>query len=100
MTVTEQFWLDLVADLGCIVCYNLGYEGSPANIHHIREGQGMGKRAGDGLTLPLCKLHHQDGGPGVALHADQPRFERLYGDELTLLNQVILLVAARLRERI
>lgn len=82
-------YLGAVASLGCIVCRNLGYGETPANVHHIRLGQGMAQRASDYLTIPLCHEHHQHGGPGVAIHAGQEQWEALYGTELELLAQTI-----------
>ena len=78
-----------VAALGCCVCRNLGYPDSPAQVHHIREGQGAGQRAADFLTIPLCPQHHLQGGEGIAFHAGQRQFEALYGSELDLLAQTI-----------
>ena len=44
-----------VADLGCILCKKLGFEGTPCEIHHIR-------RAGirnNSPVIGLCVLHHR-----------------------------------------
>lgn len=35
MTNDGKRWLSDVASLGCVVCRNLGYGASPAEIHHI-----------------------------------------------------------------
>lgn len=83
MTKHEKQWLNRVAELGCIIC------GNPAQIHHIREGQGMAQRASNYLVIPLCPDHHTDGGHGVAIHAGQRTFERMYGSELDLLAETI-----------
>lgn len=48
-----------VAELGCILCHHLGYGETPAEVHHIREGQGAAQRASDWLTVPLCPAHHR-----------------------------------------
>lgn len=48
-----------VAALGCILCRRLGYGWTQATVHHIRTGIGMGKRASDFDTIPLCPEHHQ-----------------------------------------
>lgn len=82
-------YLDAVADLGCVVCRNLGHGITPAEIHHLRAGQGMAQRASDALVIPLCPTHHRLGGHGVAIHADRKWFEQLYGPELRLLAQTI-----------
>lgn len=48
-----------VAALGCILCRHYGHYGTPAEVHHIREGQGASQRASDFLTVPLCPEHHR-----------------------------------------
>jgi hypothetical protein len=47
-----------VRALGCCIC-----SGS-ASAHHIRTGQGMGQKASDYETIPLCHYHHQ-GSEGI-----------------------------------
>jgi len=47
-----------VASLGCMACRLLGYGETPAQLHHVREGQGMAQRASDWLVIPLCVEHH------------------------------------------
>jgi hypothetical protein len=65
-----------VADLGCVLCAHLGTPGTPAQVHHIRDGQGAAQRASDWLTVPLCPEHHV-GASGVhGLGARE--FERRY----------------------
>lgn len=57
---------------------------TPAQVHHVREGQGMSQRASNFLTVPLCPEHHQGstGLHGLGTNA----FERTYGlSELDLL---------------
>lgn len=87
-TKAEREWLNKVASYGCIACKMDGYEDSQATIHHIRHGMGMGQRNNHFNVLPLCKLHHQDGGYGVALHAGQEAFEAKYGTETELLEKL------------
>lgn len=88
MTKAEKLHLSRVAGLGCIVCRNEYGQRTPAAIHHIRAGQGMSQRATNFEVIPLCSLHHQNGGHGVAIHAGQKTWESLYGTELELLAQV------------
>ena len=73
-----------VAGIGCILCRHLGYGQTPAEVHHIRDGQGAAQRANDTLTVPLCPEHHrgQSGLHGMGVKA----FERTYRlSELDLL---------------
>lgn len=48
-----------VAELGCALCSMLDMECTPAEVHHIRDGQGAAQRASDWLTVPLCPEHHR-----------------------------------------
>jgi hypothetical protein len=88
MNAADKSHLDRVANLGCIVCLNLGFIDSPAEIHHPRTGQGMSQRARHQDAIPLCPRHHRTGGFGVAIHAGQKTWEAKYGTELELLAQV------------
>ena len=84
-TRQEKEHMGRVAALGCIVCEDLGYYGSPATVHHIGN-QGM--RASHFDTIPLCPAHHQHGGFGVAVHAGRKTWESIYGTEQELLARV------------
>lgn len=48
-----------VAELGCSLCHQLYEAHTPAEVHHIRDGQGAAQRASDFLTVPLCPEHHR-----------------------------------------
>ncbi|ECG8601162.1 DUF968 domain-containing protein [Salmonella enterica subsp. salamae] len=89
MTKVDRIWLSRVAALGCIVCKNLGFGETPAEIHHVRTGQGAGQRADHRKTIPLCHQHHRVGGHGVAIHAGKKTWEQKYGSETELLIQVV-----------
>lgn len=47
-----------VADLGCIVCHENGYPGTPAVLHHPRAQVGGAQRESDWVVIPLCPEHH------------------------------------------
>lgn len=47
------------ASIGCILCRYLGYGETPAELHHLREGQGGAQRASNFLVVPLCPEHHR-----------------------------------------
>jgi hypothetical protein len=75
-----------VAELGCCICRRLGLGATPANVHHIRTGVGMGKRADDKDTIPLCHYHHQ--GAGGIHHLGRKAWEAHFGvTELQLLQE-------------
>lgn len=87
-TKAEREHLSKVAEIGCIVCLNENHGQSPAEIHHVRTGKGMGQRATNYEVIPLCPLHHRSGGYGVAFHAGSKVWQERYGSEESLLNQV------------
>lgn len=82
MLKEEKEYLDKLATLGCYCCRTEGIE-SPAMIHHIREGMGMGQRAPHiGGTIPLCYAHHQSGENGaLAFHRSPKEWRERYGSE-------------------
>jgi hypothetical protein len=86
-TKAEREHMGVVAGLACIVCRNLGFGESPAEVHHVRYLAGGGQRSGNLDTIPLCPLHHRLGGWGIAFHAGPEEFERRYGTEAELLKQ-------------
>ena len=88
MTPVRRY-MDRVARLGCVACRLDGFVGTPAQLHHPREGRGMGNRASDWLVIPLCHTHHQ-GADGI--HTRPRDFRARYGDELDLLAKVIELL--------
>lgn len=89
-TKAEKQWMSDVSALGCVVCRNLGFGESPAEIHHLKTGCGISQRSSDLYTIPLCPQHHRLGGDGVAFHANSKLWQKKYGDEITLLNQTII----------
>lgn len=88
-TKAEKIHLERVASLGCIVCKNLGYEDTPAEIHHCSKGTGLLVRAENFQVIPLFTFHHRDGGHGKAVHAGRQTWENNFGTETELLVQVM-----------
>lgn len=88
-TAVERAHMGRVAELGCVVCLNLGHSLTPAEVHHVRCFAGAGQRANDFQTIPLCPWHHRLGGSGVAFHAGPLSFERNHGSEEKLLAQTL-----------
>ena len=84
MKNADKRHLTKVAGLGCILCRSMGLGETPAEIHHVREGQGMSQRASNFLSVPLCPEHHRG---ATGLHGLGTRgFETRYRmDELALL---------------
>ena len=75
-----------VAALGCALCRHIGLGETPAEVHHVREGQGMAQRAQNWLAIPLCPTHHR-GTHGI--HGDRAAFKNARVDELDLLADTI-----------
>ena len=82
-TRTEKEYMDRVAQLTCAACGEHGVQ-----IHHIRNGT-MGKRSGNALVIPLCPECHTG---GFSIHMTPKEFQGLYGSELEMLNETILMV--------
>lgn len=87
-TKAESLHLGRVAALGCIVCSNEGYPGTPAIPHHLRHQVGAGRRSSHYHTIPLCPRHHLGHGYGVSFHDGKVAWEKRFGTELQLLEQV------------
>lgn len=80
--------LNRIADLGCILCRHLGTPGTPAEIHHLREGQGAAQRGSDWTAVPLCPEHHR-GASGVHGLGTKGFYARYKLDELSLLEMTL-----------
>ena len=77
---------DRVAALGCILCAEFGQPGIPAQLHHVREGQGASQRASDWLVVPLCPACHS--GP-QGIHGDKTMLRIAKWTEMDLLAETI-----------
>lgn len=88
-TAAEKRHMSRVAALGCGLCRVIGYGETPAEIHHVREGQGMAQRAENWLVIPLCPNHHR-GTHGI--HGDREAFKRARVDEMDILAETVRLL--------
>lgn len=95
-TPAEDKHLSRVASLGCIACKKLGRGYVPAEVHHIRAGQGLSQRASNFATIPLCEVHHRTGAD--AIHQSKVNFEAKFGTEKQLLRETIEALAAQKAE--
>lgn len=91
---SEELHLSRVADLGCVLCDHLGLGQTPAEIHHLRDGQGMAQRSSHFLTVPLCPEHHR-GSSGLHGLGEKGFYTRYRLDELDLLSMTIELLYNR-----
>ncbi|NSY52049.1 Ref family recombination enhancement nuclease [Agrobacterium tumefaciens] len=88
----DRLHLSRVSALGCIVVLPDSGERccSPAEIHHPRDGQGLGQRADHSQAIPLCFAHNSAQSPlayGHAIHKGTKSFEKIYGTEAELLER-------------
>jgi hypothetical protein len=74
--------------LGCIVCRIEKRVVTPPEIHHLRDGRGVGSAKNHDKTIPLCPIHHRIGRYGIAFHAGQQEWEKRHGRETWLLATV------------
>ena len=82
--------MDRVARLGCIICRKEGNEMSPAELHHIRDMTGMGKRASHFEVIPLCVAHHRVG--KESFHYSSKSFTAKWGSQRDLLAETLQLL--------
>ena len=62
VTKNEKNAFNKIAELGCILCATeLGFEGTPSELHHIRR---YGGKRSTSPVIPLCPEHHR-GNTGV-----------------------------------
>lgn len=81
-----------VRALPCIICSNKGRkQESKTEVHHFI-GKGLGLKASDLLTIPLCNFHHTGSytSPikGQAIHSGLKAFEDKFGTQEELLEKV------------
>lgn len=91
----EKEHLGKVAALGCNVCHHEGRFGVSAEVHHIRQGAGMG-----GVTAILkqsrfARCTTEQGNMGWRFMQGR-RWQELYGYERDLLKEVMGMIWTRL----
>ncbi len=74
-----------VRSLPCLICGTV-----PSEAHHIRQGVGMGQKAGDHEAINLCAWHHRTG--PMAFHAGPGVFQAIHGTERELLARTLELL--------
>lgn len=91
MNKADRKRMDALVEYGCIVCRNQHRGWCAPEIHHLKghRWSGMGKRASNQNTIPLCPIHHRHGGEGeVGYHQSPGEFEDRYGSQAELLEQI------------
>lgn len=89
-TKKEKQHMDKVARLGCIICRKEGNPLVAAELHHIREMTGMGRRASHLEVIPLCPRHHRIG--KESFHYSSRNFSKKWGSQRDLLNETLQLL--------
>ena len=92
MSAWGRRWMGLVARVDCVLCTRMGVSGSPAQVHHLKFGQGASDRASDALALALCPEHHT-GPSGVHQLKERGLYLRYKCSELDLLADTIEAIA-------
>lgn len=91
MTLSERkARFSALSRIGCIVCRIQFQAYSEPVIHHLTgvtsTRRGLGGKADDEETLPLCPRHHAHHGHGVSLHDGVKAWEDAYGSQFELLD--------------
>lgn len=82
MSAAGKRYMGKVAKIGCVLCAQLGRGMVAANVHHVREGQGLSQRSSHWLSVALCPDCHQ--GPH-GFHGDRSLMRIAKLEELDLL---------------
>ena len=94
-TAKQKRLFDKISSIGCIVCKNEFGVDSPAQIHHCRSKLGISQR-NHNTVIPLCPRHHMIGAYGEAIHAGKKEWEKNFGTELELHEQVMNMICENL----
>lgn len=87
-TSAEKAYMDRVAQLGCVLCQELGQQPTGRiTLHHPREGQGGAQRSPNWLVIPLCQDCHQ--GEHNGFHGRRAMWKLARWDEMDALAATI-----------
>jgi len=77
-----------ISAMKCIACNKADLKQLfRTEVHHLI-GYGIGKKASDLFTIPLCSFHHRLGSKGEAIHSGIKSFEAIFGTQEELLNEI------------
>ena len=68
----------------------LGFPGSPAQLHHIKNQTGVGRKSSHFEVIPLCHYHHL--GSEEAYHHSPKKFTEKFGSQEDLLKETLELL--------
>lgn len=80
-----------IAMMKCVACAieKPKYPNIPGRLEiHHKTGCGLGKKASDLLTIPLCNYHHQKGNRGFAIHRGILDWEDKFGSQQNLILEI------------
>lgn len=87
-TTAEKAYMDRVAQIGCVLCHELGQQPTGRiTLHHPREGQGGAQRSPNWLVIPLCEDCHQ--GDHNGFHGRRAMWKLARWDEMDALAATI-----------
>ena len=86
----EKLHMSKVVGLGCLICNKMGFPDSPAELHHIKDKTGIGRKASNFEVIPLCPSHHRQG--IHAYHFSPKIFTEKWGTQKELLNETLTMV--------
>ena len=89
-TKQEKDHMNKVAGLGCLICNKMGFPDSPAELHHIKNLTGIGRKASNFEVIPLCPRHHRQGKD--AYHFSPKEFTKKWGSQKDLLQETLTMV--------
>lgn len=58
-------WMGRVAEIGCVICRELGRGKVQCQVHHVAEGS---SKRSDFATVGLCEEHHDSHKTGSGFH--------------------------------
>lgn len=90
-TKSDNEWMGLITGLGCIACLVQGTPDTPAEVHHIRAGQGKAQRSDHKKSLGLCPPHHRgtDHPRTPSIHMARRAFIEKFGTEQELYERTL-----------
>ena len=88
MNKKERERMDALKDMGCIVCKREHGLYTYPEVHHLRDGRGMGHKKNHLDTIPLCAIHHRLGELGTGFHSGTRKWQQRHGEEQFLLEIV------------
>ena len=89
-----------IALMSCVVCDKIKEKSKTRlEVHHSMR-KGLGLKASDLLTLPLCSFHHRTGNAGEAIHQGRNLWEKEFGTQEELLKIIVIKINNKKNKKI